>query len=201
MDVMIDLELMGDGPTGAIVSIGALPFERTGPLPSWGEAQARGFEVRVGLQSSINAGGRISGKAVEFWLRQSDEARLRLLQDTLPLKDALSATRSFLMKAAGDNHKELVVWSKPAAGDLVILAEAYRSFGKPAPWLGKNRRCLSTLKMEAGIDDWLSNEAKREHPELVHIALFDCWLQVLDARQVLEFHRPGKQAENELIGG
>lgn len=186
MDVMIDLELMGNDSDGAVVSIGACPFWRDRNMPSWADVQQYGFQVQVSLQSAINAGGTVTGKSVAFWLKQSDKARLKLLDDPKPLKDALSMTRAYLMSCVDGNHKDLVVWSKPASGDLVILANAFKSVGKPEPWLGKNKRCLSTLKQEIAGIDWISREARLIDPDLVHVALFDCWLQILDTKQALD---------------
>lgn len=180
MDVMIDIEMMGEGPEAAICAIAACPFERLGGEdPTWDRALADGWQTAVAVQSAQNAGMNVSGKTISWWLGQSDVARAALLESPQPLREALSELRKRLLNAAGGGNKNLVVWAKPAAADFVVLESAYRLTGSQEPWLGRNRRCLSTLRHELRGIDWPSD---RQDKSNAHIALYDVWLQILDAR-------------------
>lgn len=139
LDVMLDLETMGNGPQAAIVAIGAVEFD-----PAAQEI-GRSFYRVVDLASSVRAGGVMDAGTVMWWLGQSDEARRALLAtDTVTLNEAL---REFYDWAGVCAHwKDLRVWGNGAAFDNVILASAYRACGLQLPWQFWNDRCYRTLK-------------------------------------------------------
>lgn len=178
---MTDIEMMGDGHNAVICSIAACPFTRLGPAPGWEDVRRDGFDCAVRMQSGLNAGMIISGGTIEWWLKQSEAARMALLKDPKPLREALSLFRKYLMNLVEGDSKRLVIWAKPAAGDLVVLQTAYEAIGSIAPWLGKNRRCLSTLKGELApaVPRWPSEDLPTD---LRHVALWDVYGQILDAQ-------------------
>ena len=135
LDIMLDLETLGNGPLAAIRAIGAVSFDRHGI------DEACVFYVKVDLESCIAAGLQMDPNTVLWWLGQGDEARAEMIRDKgLPLAEALDYFDAFL---AG---RQVRVWGNGAAFDNVILASAYRVLGKPAPWKFYNDRCYRTMK-------------------------------------------------------
>lgn len=129
--VMVDLETADNVPTSAIVSIGAVIF--AGKLPR------DTFYVAVDLQSSLTAGLTISADTMEWWGKQSPEARA-VFDDParVTLREALARFASFMPKDAK-------VWGNGASFDNAILATAYRLCGLPLPWEFWDDRCYRTV--------------------------------------------------------
>lgn len=111
--VSLDLETMSSGQNAAIVSIGAAYFEiETGKIVDT-------FYVNVDLQSALNVGCQVSGSAIEWWLKQSDCARMDLLGDPrLRIRDALTHFNSWLPANAA-------IWGNGATFDNRVIREAF----------------------------------------------------------------------------
>jgi hypothetical protein len=135
-DLMVDLETMDNKPTSAIVSIGAVFFDKTGLGPQ--------FYKRVSLQSSMDAGLTVSGDTVMWWLKQSDPARLELAKPAEDLRDVLVDFYRFI--GLQSSHREVRVWGNGASFDNAILQNAYSATNLTLPWEFWNDRCYRTLK-------------------------------------------------------
>lgn len=193
IDVMLDIEAMGGDHDGAVVKIGACTFPRQGPLPTWEQARETGFDMSIQLQSCLNAGLKVQGRTVEWWLTQAEEARQDLLRDPKPLTDVLSAFRAWLHGLTG-GPRGVVVWAKPAKFDCTLVEAAYQAIGKPAPWLKTNVRCLPSLMRELPVKKWPSRDV--DCP-VKHIALADAYRQTFDARLALDLLATIKRAAGE----
>lgn len=136
-DIMLDLETAGQGPDAAIVAIGAVQFDRDAGII--GER----FYAPVDLASAVAAGGIIDPSTVTWWLRQSDAARGELTRPALQIGSALDTFDVWLQRMG---VRDLHVWGNGAAFDNVILAGAYKRFGRPVPWQFWNDRCYRTMK-------------------------------------------------------
>ena len=66
--VMLDLETMGNNSNSAIIAIGAVAF-------SLDSGVYDKFYANVHLQTSLDAGLKVDGSTVEWWLTQSENAR------------------------------------------------------------------------------------------------------------------------------
>ncbi len=67
MNIMLDLETMGNGPDAAIIAVGACKFDTIAVLDT--------YYCVVDLTSSLNAGLKVDGDTILWWLKQSDDAR------------------------------------------------------------------------------------------------------------------------------
>lgn len=134
--VMLDLETVDTAPTAAIIAIGAVCFA--------GPNRGRKFYAVIDMQSSLDAGLTTTEDTIEWWGRQSDEAR-KIFTDPkrVDLVTGLKAFASYI-----DPHAKL--WGDGAAFDNAILANAYRVTGVDQPWKFYNDRCYRTIK--AGIN-------------------------------------------------
>lgn len=138
MNVMLDLETMGNGPQAAIVAIGAVEFSlETGDLGSE-------FYAPVSLASAAQAGGEMDASTVLWWMQQSDEARALFKVPGRPLADALQAFTQWVGNHG--TYDGVCVWGNGATFDNVILASAYRRLNAPRPWPFWGDRCYRTVK-------------------------------------------------------
>lgn len=144
-DVMIDLETMGTGPDSAIVSIGAVEFDRA--AQQLGET----FYVAIDLKSAQQTGGVIDADTVLWWLKQSSQAREALCGTSVQMASALASFSGWLRGRC--ELRDVRIWGNGSDFDNVILANAYRRLAVPVPWKFWNNRCYRT---------W-----KNEHPEAV----------------------------------
>lgn len=168
MDVMLDLETMGNSPNAAIVAIGAVEFD-----PAT-RSLGRRFYRGVSLETSVRGGGQMDASTVMWWLRQSDEARKDICGDGQPLQQVLVEFSTWLATLAED----VKVWGNGAAFDNVILAQAYRHADLTIPWPHWNDRCYRTMKA-------MRPDVKMERVGVHHNAINDAESQALHLMAIL----------------
>lgn len=130
--VSIDLETAGKGINAAIMSIGACKF-----IPSNGEIGQR-FHRNIELGSAVAAGGEIDASTFKWWLEQSSEARVALLNDSdRTLLEVLDEFDAFLAGCAEDGE-ELYLWGNGIGSDNTWLRATYARIGRemPVPFWG-----------------------------------------------------------------
>lgn len=132
-DVMLDLETMSTSANAAIVSIGACKFDIDFGITDK-------FEVVIDLQSCIKREFDIDGNTINWWLKQSDEARKNITKKGVDIKDALIQFHTFL------GRENVRIWGNGADFDNAILANAFRKFGNYKPWNYGLNRCFRTIK-------------------------------------------------------
>lgn len=165
MNVMLDLETLGNTSNSAIISIGAVEFTEDG--------LGRDFYVLVDPQSCQDFKLQIDASTVMWWMQQSDEARAAFKGKSLPLEIALSSfTEWFNPKAA--------LWGNGATFDNVIMDNAYKAIGVRRPWHYTKDRCYRTLK--ALYPDITADEREGTY----HNALDDAVYQANHAIKILK---------------
>ena len=147
-DIMLDLETLDTGPDAAIVSIGAVAFNREGLGPA--------FYVVANLDSTLKSGATISAGTVQWWMQQSDEARKVFAPHSyaVSLAVALSLFQTWLFAmprgadAPGpkDPAQRFRIWGNGASFDNVLLRRSYERLSMAPPWAFWNDRCYRTLK-------------------------------------------------------
>lgn len=178
IDVMVDLETMGQGPGCPVLSIGAVYFD-----PKTAELGAEMYSV-VNYESCLAAGLIPDQSTVDWWSKQSPEARKVLdaanapqkkrgKQPNLLLQDALAEFSGFC-DAAG--KRSVRVWGNGSDFDNAILAHCYKLVGCGLPWEFWNNRCFRTLKSLSGL--------KMERSGTHHNALDDAKTQALHAGRI-----------------
>ena len=135
--LMIDLETMGTNTNAPIVVIGAVFFD-----PQTGEIGPV-FYIVISLTDAMNTGAVPDGGTIEWWLKQSSEARAAILTDQVKLKDALSRFREFIHEYS--DEKFVQVWGNGATFDNAILRRSYERQGIPCPWRYYNDRDVRTI--------------------------------------------------------
>lgn len=135
MNVMLDLETMGNGSNAAIIAIGAVAFDKAG--------MHNQFYQQVSLASSVAIGMECDPSTVMWWMQQSDEARgaFKDNEKAMTINAALIEFSKWFAEIGG---KE--VWGNGASFDNVILANAYKKTGLVQPWKFWDDRCYRTIK-------------------------------------------------------
>ncbi|WP_218072954.1 exonuclease [Escherichia coli] len=135
--LMIDLETMGTNTNAPIVVIGAVFFD-----PQTGEIGPV-FYIVISLTDAMNTGAVPDGGTIEWWLKQSSEARAAILTDQVKLKDALSQFQEFINEYS--DEKFVQVWGNGATFDNAILRTSYERLDIPCPWRYHNDRDVRTI--------------------------------------------------------
>lgn len=170
---MLDLETLGTRPGCAILSIGAVAFDRhAGRL---GDE----FYMVVNRKSCTSKGLVEDASTLEWWSRQSEEARKVLAEAETAangLGGALVQFTAFLQKFG---KRDLYIWGNGSDFDQPILTACYAVTGYPLPWLFYNNRCYRTLRALGNI--------KAEHRHgVAHNALDDAKTQAHQAINILK---------------
>lgn len=172
-DIMVDLETLGQRPGCAILSIGARAFD-----PATGEL-GQAFHAVVSTASCLDLGLVEDPETIDWWGRQSDEARTLLARAADSETDLVTALEAFAawvrdLCAVG----QVRVWGNGADFDNAILAHLYVRVGQGLPWQFWNNRCYRTLKNLIRLP-----EAAREG--VYHDALDDATHQARHALKLL----------------
>lgn len=131
--IMLDLETLGTGPNSVIIAVGAVKFD-----PSELSITDVFYEV-VDRDSCVAIGLEIDQDTVDWWAKQSTEARSAFNEPGKPIIGTLGKFSTFC-------NKDSVVWGCGSDFDNVILTSAYRKAGMKLPWQFFNNRCYRTMK-------------------------------------------------------
>lgn len=168
--VMIDLETLSTRANACILTVGAIRFDLNDSIPFDGRWQDLPkddvFYRRVDLESCKRLGMDINERTVEWWKKQSDDARFEAFGGD---REDIESVLSSFGKWVGDDSK---VWSNGACFDIPILSEAYNAIHTPEPWKFWNVRDTRTIWDVAGINRWSLPKGDEHH------ALGDCYRQV-----------------------
>lgn len=143
--LMTDIECLDVKSSAAIISIGAVLFDKNGL------SNAK-FYLPVDIQSSIDAGGTVSGSTLQFWTKQSNEAR-EVFQDksAVPLKTALTGLKNYVYKTCS-SYRNIHMVGNSARFDLGIIENAYHACDLEPFWNPFLERDYRTYKEMNEID-------------------------------------------------
>lgn len=132
----LDLETMGNGPTSAIIAIGAVAFD---PYDE-GVATVSQFYRSVTLDSSLKAGLTVDASTIQWWMEQEQSARLAPFVAPVDLTRALDDLNAWVYEVC----RHAVCWTH-ATFDAPILSYACRAVGVPMPTHFRKQRDIRTL--------------------------------------------------------
>lgn len=138
VNIAIDLETLSTSPAAVILSIGAVAIDQdTGVKHKFYSPCSRASQ----------AGRKIDMSTLDWWSKQSAEARTALDQAEAPdctsLFDALTALTNWI-GALGEDH-DVYVWGNGANFDVAILEHAYKERSDFVPWNFRKVRDMRTL--------------------------------------------------------
>lgn len=170
-EVMIDIETASTQPNAAILTIGAIKFNRQDQLLPLSKLKT--FYRRIDLNSCENLNLRISKDTMDWWDQQNEEARYEAFThpDRIQLGQAL---REFV-DWFGDPK---IVWANSPAFDCVILINAFKLCKLKAPWnFWQERDCRTFYDIK--------KVSMSTIPKADHNALSDCYRQLTGLKMVL----------------
>jgi exodeoxyribonuclease VIII len=129
---MLDLETYSTRTNAAIASIGAVKWQ--------GDEIVDTFYCTIDAATCKAAGLHFEKSTLEWWSKQSKEARGALLKDNISLADALTKFEIWF------GPKSLPTWGNGAGFDNVIIDCAYKALDRKRPWLPWEDRCYRTMK-------------------------------------------------------
>lgn len=168
--VMVDIETLSVRPYAAILSIGAVAFDvEQGVLDT--------FYVNVDANTCKDAGLHISKDTVEWWSKQSKEARQALTINPLPVTEALEKFADWF-----GNDKQTVIWGNGSAFDISIMESAYWNTGLSIPWSPWKVQCYRTVLNLVGVNN---SQIRKSESDTHHNALDDAMSQTRTLLQIL----------------
>jgi hypothetical protein len=132
-NVMIDIETLGTRPGDTILSIGAVKFTAE-------EGITEEFYVTIDPETSKAAGLRAQKSTLEWWEKQSPEARAAAFKGGMSLNVALTKLTMWMPPL-----DSVLVWGNGANFDNTLVAAAYRAMKMDVPWHYWNDRCYRTI--------------------------------------------------------
>ncbi|MEB2715848.1 3'-5' exoribonuclease [Citrobacter freundii] len=148
--LMVDMETMGNSPDAPIVSIGAVFFD-----PSTGNTGAEFYRV-VSLESSMSFGMKPDASTIQWWLKQSSEARSAILVDeAMGLLETLELLADFIAENSANGSHTVQLWGNGCSFDNVILRRAYALTDTPFAvpfWNDRDVRAMVELGKSVGIN-------------------------------------------------
>lgn len=171
MDIMLDLETAATFSDAAILSIGAVKMDLKN------KTILDEFYMPVALDSAVAGGGKTDPATLEWWEKQSQEAK-DALKDGQDITLVLSKFSDWVL-APPMNRKDVRMWGNGADFDNVILGNAYRRLGyayEQLPWSYGGNRCFRTIKsLYSQVE--LKPTADGVHHHALHDAIYQAkWL-------------------------
>jgi len=137
-NIMIDIETLSVNSNALILSIGACEFSKTIGI---GDT----FYKTINMESSLRHGFKIDGKTIEWWLKQTNEAKKDLFDsNSFTIKQVLIYFSDWLN--CYNDVKNINIWGNGSDFDNAILKNAYERMDISIPWDYRNNRCFRTLK-------------------------------------------------------
>lgn len=131
-NIMLDLETFSTKSNALILSIGAVKFDEK-------TIDDNGFYAVLDRHTQISKGRDVSASTLDWWFKQSPEAREVLVAPQKRVTEALEEFAEF----CGDNP---IIWGNGSDFDNVVLGSLYDEFGLPRPWGYSASRCFRTIK-------------------------------------------------------
>lgn len=133
-DIMLDLETMGTNASAAVISVGAVFFDK--------EETGDGIYFVLDRNDQLYRGRTIDVSTMGWWEKQDIGARAVFDAPKTPVPFALE-TISDWMKSKGDKFN---VWGNGSDFDNAILGDLFQTYEFEVPWSYSRNRCYRTLK-------------------------------------------------------
>jgi hypothetical protein len=140
--LMLDFETLGTQPDTAVLSLGAVMFNRDKILAE----KLWVFDV----QGQLDNDRSVKFETLIWWLQQGEAAKSvfkRSRETGIKIRDFLPQFIAFT-----EPYKNLRVWGNGASFDVSIIENLLEVGKIKTPWLFYNSRCYRTMKSCFGID-------------------------------------------------
>jgi len=157
IDITIDFETCALCPTAAVMSVGAVAWNREAedsPFVFEGISSSLfNYDKHVDLRSQFIDGFIFDKETAQWWAQRSDEAKKAVLEyDDTPLAPIDNVVDNFCrwMREIKElvGAKQLILWSQGSDFDIAILRNICNKYGIEIPVSYKNIRDHRTFFME-----------------------------------------------------
>lgn len=140
-EIQIDIETLGNRPTSAICTIGAVAFDFDNDL------LGKEFYINIQPESCYNFGLTTDQDTLDWWKKQSPEAQAALhSEDAVPLDVGMQQLQDFVKSVRKESRVgNFGIWGNDPSFDMVILENAFRSVNISAPWMFWEQRSVRTI--------------------------------------------------------
>lgn len=175
-EIMVDIETLSSESNALMVSLGAITRNQQGDLIR--------FEAVVAPNHYSNKLD-ISPDTVNWWLKQSEEARASITKPGRSLVEVCAGFNQWLESICPPDAKPRL-WGNGAAFDNVILRANYKVAGMKPAWGFREDACYRTLKNLLPDTPWTP-------PAIAHSAISDAEAQFIHLEALLARISHGKQ--------
>lgn len=131
---MADFETLGVRPTSAVLSLGVVAFNAEGVLDD-------SFYVNIDPEDCINLGLTTDQSTIDWWDKQSAEAKAALEADKKPLLEAMTLFCAWVRRTKCDT-----LWGNGSDFDNPIMRNIFGAIDADFPFKPWAGRCYRTIK-------------------------------------------------------
>lgn len=136
IDITIDFETCGLDPNSAVLQLAAVVWDRHLPLKDkekWSSSEdyLYSFDFNIDLRSCVAAGMTFDQATIDWWAKQSDEAKASVLDgDCYPVKDVMENFLQWIADVKAMTKCDAVcLWAQGSDFDMGILRSLAKTFG------------------------------------------------------------------------
>lgn len=177
LHIMLDLETMGTKHCPPILQIAAVTFDPISPIGIISK-----FNAYISLANNIRAGLLPEPETMEWWNKQSSEAKQQVLEASnrsqLSLFDACYSFKNWIEDVKNENNADyLGVWGNGSLFDIRIMNDVFGKLNIPIPWKYNEDRDMRTI---VDIANTLTGFDHKSVPfeGTAHNAVDDCQHQI-----------------------
>lgn len=168
-EVMIDIETMAVSSDAAILTIGAVKFDRN--ETNYDISKMDRFYARIDQQSCVDLGLKVDPNTVAWWSKQDKKVSNEIFS-TIDRFDIKTTLESF-SKWYGNNITTTHVWGHGSHFDIPIMENAYKACGLKPPWGFWQVRDTRTIYEFANV------ERPNMYNNMKHHAMYDAFRQMV----------------------
>jgi hypothetical protein len=165
-NIMLDIETRSVQPNASILSIGAIRFDRDGPIKPIEEMDS--FYVRIDQMSCDDIGMDVNDDTMKWWKKQDKS----IYDEAFGGEDRVSITDALIQLKEWIGGGVVTPWGNGDDFDCVVIDQAYKAISVKTPWDFWNTRDVRTVLDLANMKPWDLINSNKHHP--VH----DCYSQV-----------------------
>lgn len=174
MDISIDIETLSLTNRATIISIGACVFDiKTSKVKNSFYVNLEHSDPQLAIKFDV------SKDTVEWWSKQSDQAKLTLETDKVQADKAVLQFVQWVeqMSSRYKGHTDTRIWANDPQFDLSNISYTIDVYGYKTPWKYWEERSFRTIVDLAETITSISKDGFRVPPLVAHDALADAIAQ------------------------
>jgi hypothetical protein len=182
VDLMIDLETLGQGSHAVVISLGACFFDL-----SKGQI-LNTFYTALDVDEQIKSGREVDGSTLRWWMSQSGAAKKVFHEQARPAKEVLTIFSNWVLQTA--TISKIQAWGNGSTFDISIMEDLFKQYSVKTPWMYNGVMDLRTFKR------FVAGGAQVEKLGTDHNALDDA---ISQATYVIRHIHASKVVETKVV--